>query len=444
MGVSIRLRDVSKVYRVYARPIDRLKEAFLPGRRHREIRVLDQISLEVAAGQTVGIVGRNGAGKSTLLKIVAGTTRPTSGAAEVRGSVAALLELGGGFNPEVSGRENVYLNASIHGLSKAETDQRYEAIVEYSELGDFVDQPVKTYSSGMLMRLAFATAIHVQRDILIVDESLAVGDAMFQRKCMTTIEEIKDSGATILFVSHSLETVKALCDRAVLLEQGRLVAEGLPIDVLNEYARLIAGVGKRGGPLRPIGRPASQQDPPPMMARRTEAAACRQAQALMVPLDLLDVGKEEYGYGTGDAEITDVETLDASGRATTVFQSGDEAWLRYTICFAQHTARPHFGMTITRLDGVRVYGTNSLHQQVELGTCSGGERVQVEFHFRIRLVAGNYYITVGCADVREDKIVFLHRRCDLLLLKVLPNAHATGIADLSATIGTRRLHQAAA
>lgn len=440
----IRLDNISKIYRLYERPIDRLVEAVTLGRRqrHRQIRVLSGVNLTIDAGHTVGIVGRNGAGKSTLLRIVAGTTRPTTGNVAIRGSVAALLELGSGFNPEFTGRENVFLNAGIHGLSHEETKDRYQQIAEYSELGEFLERPVKTYSSGMAMRLAFATAIHVERDVLIVDESLSVGDAMFARKCMATIENLKQNGATILFVSHSLETVKALCDQAVLLEQGQVVSHGAPIDVLNEYSRLIDGVAGSPAPLRRIAPRASSS--PATAAPRSRATheqtpapnaeEVSLPQSLMVPLDLLDVGKDEFPYGTGEAEIVNVQIVDDEGRVSQTWQSGDVVTLCYDVRFDAPAEIPHYGMSLTRLDGVRVYGTNTMYRGLPVIPREAGETVRIEFRMALRLVAGNYYLTVGCVDVRNDKPVFLHRRRDMLVLRVLPAGHATGIVDLNASV----------
>lgn len=448
----IRLENISKTYRLYERPIDRLAEAITLGhrQRHRQIRVLTGVNLSIAAGHTVGIVGRNGAGKSTLLRIVAGTTRPTTGQVEIRGSVAALLELGSGFNPEFTGRENVFLNAGIHGLTHEETKARYQQIAEYSELGEFLERPVKTYSSGMAMRLAFATAIHVERDVLIVDESLSVGDAMFSRKCMATIESLKQSGATILFVSHSLETVKALCDHAVLLEQGQVVMQGVPIDVLNEYSRLMDGVAGSAAPLRRISPRGANTIAAPAPALEELAPAPRAEEvplpsSLLVPLDLMDVGKDEFPYGTGEAEIVNVRIVGDDGQPSQTWQSGDVVTICYDVRFDASITTPHYGMALTRLDGVRVYGTNTIYRGLPVVPRSMGDVVRIEFRMRLRLVAGNYYLTVGCVDLRQDKPVFLHRRRDMLVLRVLPAGHATGVVDLDAhvQVGTVPRAQAA-
>ena len=239
--VAIRVRGLTKHYQIYDRPEDRLKQTLFRNRRqfYRQFTALDSVDFEVRRGETVGIVGRNGSGKSTLLQIIAGTLTPTAGEARVAGRVAALLELGAGFNPEFTGRENVYLNAAIMGMSREEVDRRFEQILEFSEIGDFIEQPVKTYSSGMFVRLAFATAINADPDILIVDEALSVGDEAFQRKCFQRIEQIQAAGGTILFVSHSTQSIINLCSRAMLLDRGQLIAVGPPKDLISYYVRML-------------------------------------------------------------------------------------------------------------------------------------------------------------------------------------------------------------
>src|SRR2546421_7812176 len=241
MGLALRVECVSKQYRIYRRPGDRLTESLTRGRvkRHREFWALRDISFEIEAGTTTGVIGPNGCGKSTLLQIIAGTLEPTEGSVWREGRVAALLELGAGFDPEGTGVENVYMNAALKGLSRRETDRRFPDIKRFAEIGPFIYQPVKTYSSGMFVRLAFAVAANVEPDILVIDEALAVGDAVFQHRCLRRIKEIQERGATVLFVSHDAAAVRALCSRAILLSAGRVIADGAPLDVLNHYQRIV-------------------------------------------------------------------------------------------------------------------------------------------------------------------------------------------------------------
>ncbi|RWI44037.1 MAG: ABC transporter ATP-binding protein [Mesorhizobium sp.] len=248
-GVAVRVRDVSKHYVMFERPEDRFKQMVVPRlerligrpprRYFRDFAALSGVSLEIGRGETVGIIGRNGSGKSTLLQIICGTLQPTSGSVEVNGRIAALLELGAGFNPEFTGRENVFLNASILGVPRKEMEWRFDDIARFADIGSFIDQPVKTYSSGMYVRLAFATAINVDPDILVVDEALAVGDEAFQRKCFARIEQIKDNGGTILFVSHGAQTIVQLCSRAILMDAGELILQGRPKTIVAQYQRLV-------------------------------------------------------------------------------------------------------------------------------------------------------------------------------------------------------------
>ena len=249
---ALRAENLSKTYQIYRRPHHRLQQMLWRGRRRffEEFSALSDVSFDVARGETMGIVGRNGSGKSTLLQIIAGTLTPTAGRVEVSGRVAALLELGSGFNPDFTGRENVYLNASILGLTRQEIDARYEEIVSFADIGDFMDQPVKTYSSGMYVRLAFATAVNVSPDVLIVDEALAVGDESFQRKCFARIKSIQEGGGTILFVSHSAASVVQLCDRAMLLDRGERLLCGRPKLVVSKYQTLLNATAERQGVLR--------------------------------------------------------------------------------------------------------------------------------------------------------------------------------------------------
>ncbi|MCP4664724.1 MAG: ABC transporter ATP-binding protein, partial [Deltaproteobacteria bacterium] len=281
-SVSISVRHLGKCYNIYKNPQDKLKEVLSFGRRtfHREFWALRHVSLDVKKGETVGIVGRNGSGKSTLLQIICGTLAPTTGSVRIQGRVAALLELGSGFNPEFTGRENVFMNAAVLGLSTEEIHERYQSILDFADIGDFVEQPVKTYSSGMQVRLAFAVAVNVDPDILVVDEALAVGDEIFRRKCFSRIHEMKERGATILFVSHSAGAVIELCDRAYLLDRGEAILNGVPKTVISKYHQLIyappaeqeglraeilmlnaANKPMKAAPKKQIRKPAVSEDP---------------------------------------------------------------------------------------------------------------------------------------------------------------------------------------
>src|SRR5215212_6700624 len=315
MSPALRVDAVSKQYRIYDRPADRLKETLTRGRwkAHREFWALKDISFEVETGTTTGIIGPNGSGKSTLLQIITGTLEPTHGSVLIEGRVAALLELGAGFNPEFTGIENIFMNAALMGFSKAETENLLPEIASFAEIGDFIYQPLKTYSSGMYIRLAFAAAIAVQPQILIIDEALAVGDAVFQHRCTRRIKEMQENGTTILFVSHDPSAIRALCNRAILLNQGEKIAEGSPSDVLNRYQKIIMA---RQQAYEANLKPAD-----------TEPAAPR-STLKATPLSYL------YRHGDRSAEVLQVELLDSTLRPTELVETGEPLIVR--IVYAAH------------------------------------------------------------------------------------------------------------
>ncbi|HEU4874294.1 MAG TPA: ABC transporter ATP-binding protein, partial [Pyrinomonadaceae bacterium] len=376
MEPVLRIEGVSKQYRIYERAADRLKEMATLGRwkTHREFWALRDVSFEVEPGTTFGIVGPNGCGKSTLLQIVAGTLQPTLGTVWRNGRTAALLELGAGFNPEFTGVENVFMNASLMGISHAETAAMLPAIERFAEIGDFIHQPVKTYSSGMYVRLAFAAAISVTPQILIVDEALAVGDAVFQHRCMRRIRELQESGMTILLVSHDPNAIRALCSRALLLHEGRMEALGKPNDVLNRYQKLI-------------------------MARET---AYEENQLTPAGEETNDVELEDapqlsftYRHGDGRAAVTGVSLVNATGQRVEFVETGEEVMVRVRIHFREPFEAPVCGFLIRNRHGIHLYGTNTDLQQVTLGPVQRGEMIEVSFNFNCWLAPDSYSLTVG-------------------------------------------------
>jgi len=422
MSNSIILRQVSKCFRTYDRPALRLLQNLLPRRKfYREHWALREIDFTIARGETVGILGRNGAGKSTLLQIVSGILTPTSGSVHVTGRVAALLELGAGFNPEFTGRENVFLNGSILGLHRHEISQRYEEIVEFAGIGDYMDQPVKTYSSGMYIRLAFAIATVVEPEILIIDEALAVGDLQFQAKCFRRFEELIGNGATILFVTHDPELVVRHCDWAILMEQGRIIERGKSRQVANRYYDIMLGPRKRDDESGSTGRTATTQ-PDPASAFSLLAKSFE---------DRTNYNPEEYRWGNGEAEITDfLITRDHDGHLSIL--TGDEPFSVYmAVRFHADVAQPIFGLTIRTPDGVTVGGDNSRDCRVAPVIQPGkrGESIIVRFDLQQILCPGNYLLSFGVAEERQGKIVPLDRRYDAAFLKVVSSRTTVGIAD---------------
>lgn len=414
---AIDIRGVRKVFNVYNQPLDRLKQALLRGSRtfFTPFVALDNVSFRVGRGETVGIIGRNGSGKSTLLQIVAGLLTATEGDVAVNGRVSALLELGAGFNPAASGRENVYMNGAILGLSKEEIDGKFDEIVAFSGLSDFLDRPVETYSSGMYVRLAFAVAISVDPEIFIVDEALAVGDEGFQRKCFARIEEMRRRGTTILFVSHAAGMITQLCDRAVLLDRGEMLMDGDPKTVISSYHKLTHA-------------PAAQFDSVRDDIRREVAGrqdASESHDAGLVP-------ESRTAYVSLGAEISEarVETLD--GTPVNLLVRGRHYAFRYKVRFAEDCAQVMCAMMIKTIQGVLLAGRTTDSLRRGLADYRAGEEIDVSFEFECSLTAGTYFLNAGVNGLYENERKSLHRIMDAAMFKVLPDDDdtITGIVAL--------------
>jgi lipopolysaccharide transport system ATP-binding protein len=447
--IALRVNHVSKVFRAYSNPAKRLTHALgirantvlrkvgLPqlATDHdaiQEFVALDDISFEVMRGHTTGIVGRNGAGKSTLLQIIAGTLAPSQGTVEVSGRIAALLELGSGFNPEFNGIENARLNAAILGLSPEEIDARMDSILAFADIGHFVNRPVKTYSSGMMVRLAFAVQAQVDPEILIVDEALAVGDAKFQSKCFARLDALKETGTSILFVSHSTEQIVSHCDDAILIEGGQLRQRGQPKDVVHTYLDLLFGKP-------PASTPAARQAPqstelapagaPPVLETRGNSYA-----------DQPHYNPYEFRWGDGAACIADFRLLADGAEAAQIIAAGTSLQLVLGISFERAISRPIMGLTIKSKDGVTVFGTNS-----ELTRFAGlpasvaeGTEMQVDIHFECNLGPGDYFISVGLASRKGEELVPHDRRYDSIHFTVTDD-ECFGFTKLPMTFSIKEL-----
>lgn len=428
---AIRAEHLSKVYNLYSHPMDRLKEALdLHGRsRHQEFHALRDISFEVMRGETLGIIGRNGSGKSTLLKILAGVLTPTSGQVRVSGRVSALLELGAGFNPELTGIDNVYLQGSLMGFSRQEMKSRQKAIHEYADIGDFINQPVKLYSSGMFVRLAFACAVNVEPDILIVDEALAVGDVKFQAKCFERLKQLKRNGTSILLVTHASEQVVTHCDHALLLDGGEVVDAGEPRQVSNRYMDLLFGRERVVGPPDPSTSARQAVPAPDISDLKLSLTEDRfSAHAGYNP--------HEYRWGDGTAQILDYHLV-AGGESHPVgIASGQTVRLGVSIRFLADKVRPILGFTVKTKEGVTVYGANSETLDAEEFMTLGktGTAIVVEASFVCRLAPGDYFISLGIASGQGETVVPHDRRYDAIHLHVLPGRRFFGLADLNLDI----------
>ena len=500
----ISIRQVFKAYRIWENPADRLFSSFwqfvadmtrtrtrlhgILSRRakhnYRDFYALSNVSLDVGRGESVGLIGRNGSGKSTLLQIIAGTLQPTAGSVEVKGRVAALLELGSGFNPDFTGKENVYLNAAVLGLSRPEIEARYEAIAAFAEIGGFIDEPVRTYSSGMVVRLAFAVAAHVDPDILIIDEALSVGDARFQLKCARAIDRFITKGVTLLFVSHDSSMVKRLCHRAMLLEHGAVVYAGNPNDVVNLYSKLIADGGSvealapdvaalqacSASPALPGTTAIDPKEPegaaPSEVAEKVadasgETAALRlrlkaaetilrahsdgESLARKMELMLADerlhiqVSGKEFAYGGALGRIREVGISDADDQARTWFSTAEPVVVRMVVEACEDFPEPIFALTIKNTAGVEIYGTNTLYSGQPAQPIKSGELREVTFAFDLDLLPGHYFLSFGFTHFFGEELIVVHRRYDAIKIEVHGVDRCFGIANLKAVIRTQTL-----
>ncbi|HVW57978.1 MAG TPA: ABC transporter ATP-binding protein [Rhizobiaceae bacterium] len=456
--IAIRVRRVSKHYVMFERPEDRFKQMVVPrlerlvGRKPRryftDFAALNGVSLEVGRGETVGIIGRNGSGKSTLLQIVCGTLQPTSGSVEVNGRIAALLELGAGFNPEFTGRENVFLNAAILGVPRQEMEWRFDDIARFADIGAFINQPVKTYSSGMYVRLAFAVAINVDPDILIVDEALSVGDEAFQRKCFARIEDIRDKGGTILFVSHGAQTIVQLCNRAILMDRGENILEGRPKIVVNQYQRLlnlsgdeaeavrnelkamdgwgsptaeaVAGASTGVAPENDLGT-APAETPAPAAAEREEAW-----------FDPSLISHSRVEYETKGARITDIRITTLDGRQVNVLQSGHRYIYEYVVHFDRDVTNVGFGMLVKTVNGTELGGgATDFSPRRILKQAAAGSCYQVRFELNWALNTGTYFLNAGVTGSSDGNHAYSHRLLDALAFRIMPLEEqlATGVIN---------------
>lgn len=431
--VAIRVEGLTKSFRLYERPEHRLMELVSFGRvqRHRTFTALKDVSLEIRRGETVGIVGRNGCGKSTLLQVICGILQPTAGTVTTQGRIAALLELGAGFDGNFTGRENVYLNGALHGRTRAEMDERIDAIIAFADIGEFNDRPVKTYSSGMFVRLAFATAVNVDPDILVVDEALAVGDEAFQRKCFARIEQIKERGATILFVSHAAQTIIQLCDRAVLMDGGEKLMEGTPIAVIGQYQRL-------------ANAPPAQQ----VILRKDIAALATTSTQEKASLQLHGEAKSDAGDGFDHklrsksavayeqlgAEIQNLTITTPEGREVNVLKMGRDYVVHYEARFNVTAQNVGFGMHVKSVEGISLAGiqTNK-SQKLRTSLVNANTTVLARFRFRCSFTPGTYFLSCGVIGTVNDEEIVLHRLADWYPFRVAhePDLPLTGRLDIA-------------
>ena len=439
-SLAIQVEDVTKIYRLYEKPIDRLKETVSVTHKnyHRDFYALNGISFQVKKGETVGIIGTNGSGKSTILKIITGVLTPTTGKVKVNGKISALLELGAGFNMDYTGIENVYMNGTMMGYTRKEMDAKLQDILDFAEIGDFVYQPVKTYSSGMFVRLAFALAINVEPEILIVDEALSVGDVFFQSKCYRRMEEIRKSGTTILMVTHDMGSIIKYCDRVVLLNKGEFIAEGKPGRVVDMYKKILAGKLEalkeelRLEEERKNADTGQESIELSDFSGGMDLGGSGDKEALM--RDKLTINPDRTEYGDGRAEIYDLGLLDERGNVTNLLLKGEMFTIRGRIRFHAALEAPIFTYTIKDKKGTELTGTNTLYEGADIKPVKAGDSYTVEFTQKMNLQGGEYLLSMSCTGFEQGEHVVYHRLYDVTSITVISNKNTVGVYDMESQV----------
>ena len=461
---AITVKDVTKVYRLYDKPIDRLKESLSPTHKsyHKDFYALNGLSFNVEKGQTVGIIGTNGSGKSTILKIITGVLTPTSGQVRVSGVISALLELGAGFNMDYTGIENIYMNGTMMGFSKKQMDEKLPDILEFADIGDFVYQPVKTYSSGMFVRLAFALSINVEPEILIVDEALSVGDVFFQSKCYRRMEEIRKNGTTILMVTHDMGSVIKYCDRVVLLNKGHYVAEGAPGKMVDLYKKILANQmddleeellemndfsggldddaagteadGKTAG----SGAVGSENTTGKADGQNGAAGSAASGHANKkhsgLMKDKITINPNRTEYGNGKAEIYDLGMFDERGNLTNLLLKGEYFTIKEKIRFHDSIQAPIFTYTIKDKKGADLTGTNTMFEGAEIRPVKNGDEYEVNFRQKMTLQGGEYLLSMSCTGFEQGEHTVYHRLYDVANITVISNKNTVGVYDMESEV----------
>jgi len=428
--LAICAKQITKVYKLYDKPSDRLKEALglSRGKLHKEHYALKGVDLSIYKGETVGIIGTNGSGKSTILKIITGVLNATSGDLTVNGRISALLELGAGFNMEYNGIENIYLNGTMMGFSEKEIDAKLQNILDFADIGDFVYQPCKTYSSGMFVRLAFAVAINIEPEILIVDEALSVGDVFFQAKCYHKFEEFKQMGKTILFVSHDLSSIAKYCDRVILLNKGTKLGEGSPKEMIDAYKQVLVGQYEI-----PEEEDSLLQDKE-LNALAAKNADGKSAREQKVSAEVLGINEKALEYGTKDGEITEFYVTDKKGTKTSAIIKGEEFTLHMKVEFRNPVPAPIFAFTLKDKHGTEITGTNSMIEKAYLDSAIPGDIKEITFTQNLDLQGGEYLISLGVTGYEGDKFQVYHRLYDVLNLTVVSDKNTVGYYDMNSKV----------
>ncbi len=415
---AIIVKNLTKVYHLYDKPVDRLKEALHPLKKtyHHDFYAMNDVSFEIKKGETVGIIGKNGAGKSTLLKMITGVLTPTSGSVEVNGKIASLLELGAGFNPEMTGMENIYLNGTIMGFTKEEMDRKVEAILSFADIGEFIEQPVKMYSSGMFARLAFSVAIAVEPDVLIVDEALSVGDMAFQMKCFKKFEDLQNQNKTILFVTHALDTIIRYCNRCVVIEHGKMVADTMPKDGVDIFKKILTGNFEQKEE-----RTIIFDNQPTKHTYKNE----------------IEINKEALIYGNKKVEIIDFCIFDSDEKPNSVLDFNSIFSIYMKVRFIEDISNPIFAFTFKDAKGLEITGTNTMIKHIQTGSFKAEDEVEVVFKQKANIQLGTYALSLGCVDVNGNGIEVYTRIYDAIFFDVVGSEQMVGFYDLLSEIEIR-------
>ena len=435
---AIQVKDVSKMYKLYDRNRDRLLDAFGLSKtpRYHEHYALHNLNFSVKKGETVGIIGTNGAGKSTILKIITGGLNPTDGQVEINGRISALLELGAGFNMEYTGIENIYLNGTMIGFSREEIDKKLDDILKFADIGDFVYQPVKTYSSGMFVRLAFAVAINIEPEILIVDEALSVGDVFFQAKCYKKFEDFKKMGKTILFVSHDLGSIAKYCDRVVLLNKGTKIAEGNPKQMIGMYKKLL---------VNQLNLDETTQE---MVMEEESEHSLDNEPMFTLGKDKETLWRNKYEinpnvdeYGNGKAHIIDFAVRDEDGEITNSINKGTKFSIISEVKFEQEIQNPIFTYTFKNIQGTAITGTNTMYEKKDLDMVYAGDVYTCTFTQDMNLQGGEYLLSISCTGYRDGEFVVYHRLYDVINITVVSEKNTVGFYDMNSKVTIRKVEK---
>ena len=435
---AIQVKDVSKMYKLYDRNRDRLLDAFGLSKtpRYHEHYALHNLNFSVKKGETVGIIGTNGAGKSTILKIITGVLNPTDGQVEINGRISALLALGAGFNMEYTGIENIYLNGTMIGFSREEIDKKLDDILKFADIGDFVYQPVKTYSSGMFVRLAFAVAINIEPEILIVDEALSVGDVFFQAKCYKKFEDFKKMGKTILFVSHDLGSIAKYCDRVVLLNKGTKIAEGNPKQMIGMYKKLL---------VNQLNLDETTQE---MVMEEESEHSLDNEPMFTLGKDKETLWRNKYEinpnvdeYGNGKAHIIDFAVRDEDGEITNSINKGTKFSIISEVKFEQEIQNPIFTYTFKNIQGTAITGTNTMYEKKDLDVVYAGDVYTCTFTQDMNLQGGEYLLSISCTGYRDGEFVVYHRLYDVINITVVSEKNTVGFYDMNSKVTIRKMEK---